>query len=93
MSIRILKHFQWIIAAAADLIATLDKIARAARLRFRISPPISRMPSSAGWVFGTLMFGEYQVRTGHLIVGFLNSELKHKFLAISRELAKIKLET
>jgi type VI secretion system protein VasG len=38
------------------------------------------------------MFGEYQVRTGHLIVGFLNSELRHKFLAISREFAKIKLE-
>ena len=28
-----------------------------------------------------------------MIVGFLNSELKHKFLAISRELTKIKLET
>src|ERR1043165_1094518 len=38
------------------------------------------------------MFGEFQVRTGHLIVGFLNSELKHKFLAVSREFTKIKLE-
>src|SRR5207247_7660523 len=40
-----------------------------------------------------LMFGDSQVRTGHLIVGFLNSDLRHKFLAISKELAKIKLET
>ena len=27
------------------------------------------------------------------MVGFLNSDLRHKFLAISKELAKIKLET
>jgi type VI secretion system protein VasG len=39
------------------------------------------------------MFGDSQVRTGHLIVGFLNGELRHKFLAISKELAKIKLES
>jgi type VI secretion system protein VasG len=39
------------------------------------------------------MFGDSQVRTGHLIVGFLNSDLRHKFLAISKELSKIKLET
>src|SRR2546430_8709458 len=45
-----------------------------------------------GWVYGSLMFGELQVRTGHLIVGFLSSELRHKFLAISHEFAKIKLE-
>jgi type VI secretion system protein VasG len=90
---RILKHFQVDSSRlAADLIATLDKLPRGAT---SISDFSADIPDAIerGWVFGTLMFGEYQVRTGHLIVGFLNSELKHKFLAISRELAKIKLET
>src|SRR5882762_155741 len=90
---RILKHFQVDSSRlAADLIAPLDKLPRGAT---SISDFSADIPDAIerGWVFGTLMFGEYQVRTGHLIVGFLNSELKHKFLAISRELAKIKLET
>ena len=47
-----------------------------------------------GWVYGTLMFGESQVRTGHLVVGLLGTRpLKNAFMQISRELEKIKLET
>lgn len=45
------------------------------------------------WVYATLLFEESQVRTGHLIVGILNSRpLRNVFLQISRELEKIKLE-
>ena len=90
---RILKHFQVDGSRlAADLIAALDKLPRGATAISDFSPDIPNAIERA-WVFGTLMFGEMQVRTGHLIVGFLNSELRHKFLAISRELGKIKLET
>ena len=47
-----------------------------------------------GWVYGTLMFGESQVRSGHLIVGILKTKgLSHALLSISKEFDKIKLET
>ncbi|MEO8428648.1 MAG: AAA family ATPase, partial [Verrucomicrobiota bacterium] len=90
---RILKHFQVDSSRlAADLIASLDRLPRGAT---SISDFAADIPNAIerGWVYGTLMFGDSQVRTGHLIVGFLNSELRHKFLATSKELAKIKLET
>jgi type VI secretion system protein VasG len=77
---------------AADLIAALDKLPRGATAIADFSPDIPNAIERA-WVYGTLMFGEFQVRSGHLVVGFLNSELKHKFLSVSKELAKIKLET
>src|SRR6266850_1286714 len=89
----ILKHFQIDSARlAADLIAALDRLPRGAT---SISDFAADIPSAIerGWVYGTLMFGDSHVRTGHLIVGFLNSDLRHKFLSISKELAKIKLET
>lgn len=47
-----------------------------------------------GWVFGTLMFGETQVRSGHLIVGILKTKTLHNaLLNISKEFEKIKLDT
>jgi type VI secretion system protein VasG len=89
---RIVKHFQLDASrVAADLIAALDKLPRGATAISDFSPDIANAVER-GWVYGSLMFGEFQVRTGHLIVGFLSSELKHKFLAISREFTKFKLE-
>src|SRR5215831_7257426 len=85
---RILKHFQTDASrVAADLIANLDRLPRGATAIADFSPDI---PSAIerSWVYGTLLFGESQVRTGHLVVGFLSSELRHKFLAISREFSK-----
>jgi len=47
-----------------------------------------------GWVYGTLLFGENQVRTGHLIVGIVKTRSLHNaLLAISREFEKIKYDT
>src|SRR6266850_1311610 len=89
---RIVKHFQLDPSrVASDLIAALDKLPRGATAISDFSPDITNVVERA-WVYGSLMFGEFQVRTGHLIVGFLNSELRHKFLAISREFTKFKLE-
>src|SRR6266481_3626558 len=89
---RIVKHFQLDASrVAADLIAALDKLPRGATAISDFSPDIANAVER-GWVYGSLMFGEFQVRTGYLIVGFLSSELKHKFLAISREFSKLKLE-
>jgi type VI secretion system protein VasG len=89
---RIIKHFQLDASRlASDLIAALDKLPRGATSISDFSPDIPSVVER-GWVYGSLMFGEGQVRTGHLIVGFLTSDLRHKFLAISREFPKIKLE-
>jgi type VI secretion system protein VasG len=89
----ILKHFQIDSSRlAADLITALDRLPRGATAIADFSPDIPAA-IERGWVYGTLLFGETQVRTGHLIVGFLSSELRHRFLALSRELAKLKLET
>jgi len=89
----IFKHFELDNSRlAADLITALDNLPRGATAIADFSPDIPNAIERA-WVYGTLLFGESQVRTGHLVVGFLSSELKHKFLAISRELLKIKLET
>lgn len=47
-----------------------------------------------GWVFGTLMFGESQVRSGFLVVGILKTKgLNHALQSISKEFDKIKLDT
>src|SRR5215831_12787935 len=89
---RIIKHFQLDPSrVASDLIASLDKLPRGATSISDFSSDITDVVERA-WVYGSLMFGEFQVRTGHVIVGFLNSELRHKFLAVSREFSKIKLE-
>ena len=90
---RILRHFRVDASRlAGDLTAALDKLPRGATAIADFSPDIPSAIERA-WVYGTLMFGESQVRTGHLIVGFLSSELRHKFLAISGEWSRIKLET
>src|SRR5258706_1351229 len=60
----ILKHFQTDPSRlAADLITALDRLPRGAT---SISDFASDIPSAIerGWICGTLMFGETQVRTG-----------------------------
>src|SRR5260370_33422435 len=89
---RIVKHFQLDPSrVAADLIAALDKLPRGATAISDFSPDITNVVERA-WVFGSLLFGEFQVRIGHLIVGFLICEFRHIFLAISREFTKFKRE-
>jgi type VI secretion system protein VasG len=46
-----------------------------------------------GWVYGSLMFGESQVRTGHLVVGILKTRgLSHSLLGMSKEFSKINVD-
>ena len=47
-----------------------------------------------GWHFATLLFGETQIRTGHVLVGMLMTEdLRPNLLSISKEWGKIGLDT
>jgi len=90
---RIIKHFEIDPSRlVADMTAELDRLPRGST---SISDLSSHLEESVerGWVFGSLMFGESQIRTGHLIVGILKtSGLKNVLLRVSKEFDKIKLE-
>lgn len=91
---RIIKHFALDPARLAkELTETLDRLPRGATSISDISSHIEES-IERGWVYGSLMFAESQVRTGHLIVGILRTtNLRNALLSVSREFAKIKLET
>ena len=91
--LRIIKHFGLDSSRlATDLIAALDKLPRGATSISDFSPHIETALQQA-YLLSTLLFGEYQVRTGHLLIAFLKTDsLKNVFLGLSREFAKVKLE-
>ena len=90
---RIVRHFDIDPSRlAADMTAELDQLPRGST---SISDLSSHLEESVerGWVYGSLLFGESHIRTGHLIVGILRtSGLKNVLLHISGEFSKIKLE-
>ena len=91
--LRIIKHFNLDASRlAADLIAALDKLPRGATAISDFSPHIETALQQA-YLLSSLLYGELQVRTGHLFIAYLKTDsLKNGFLALSREFAKIKLE-
>src|SRR5262249_21757330 len=66
---RILKEFDVNAATLAkELTAALDRLPRGATAISDLSSHVEEAVER-GWVFATLMFGEAQVRTGHLLIG------------------------
>jgi type VI secretion system protein VasG len=90
---RIMKHFGLDAAVLArDITAALDRLPRGSTaisdLSERIDGAVER-----GWVYGSLMFGETQVRTGHLMVGMLKTgSLRNALLNISRQFERIRAD-
>jgi type VI secretion system protein VasG len=77
---------------ATDLITALDKLPRGATSISDFSPHLEEAVER-GWVFGSLLFGDPQVRTGHIVVGLLKTpHLRNVFLSLSKEFTKIKLD-
>ena len=77
---------------AADMMVELDRLPRGATSISDLSAHLEEAVER-GWVYGSLLFGESQIRTGHLVVGILKtSGLKNVLLRISKEFDKIKLE-
>src|SRR5450631_1027732 len=77
---------------ARDMTAALDRLPRGATSISDLSSHISEAVER-GWVFGTLLFGESQVRTGHLVVGILQTPgLRNTLVSMSAEFDKIKIE-
>ncbi len=90
---RIARHFELDASKfAADITAALDKLPRGATSISDFSPNIEEAVER-GWVFATLMLGETQVRTGHLILGALKTPtLRNALYAISRQFERVKAE-
>jgi type VI secretion system protein VasG len=88
---RIIRHFGLDPSLlAADLTAVLDRLPRGASAISDLSAHIENAVERA-WVYGTLMFGETRVRSGHLLVGMLKTpSLRNRLYAISRQFERIK---
>jgi type VI secretion system protein VasG len=90
---RIIRHYQLDSARLArDLTEALDRLPRGATsvsdLSIHVEEAVER-----GWVYGSLLFNESKVRTGHLVVGALKTpSLRNALSAISKEFGKIKVD-
>ncbi len=91
--VRLLRHFQIDSARLAkDLTEALDRLPRGATSVSDLSTHVEESVER-GWVYATLLFGEAEVRSGHLLVGWLKTnQLKNALFAISKEFVKIKLD-
>ena len=90
---RILRHFNVEPAALAkDITESLDRLPRGATSLSDLSDHIDSAVER-GWVYGTLMFNDAQVRGGYLMVGLLKTpSLRNALLAISRQFERVKPE-
>src|SRR5580704_305692 len=70
---RVVRHFELDPSKlAADITASLDRLPRGATSISDFSPNIEEAVER-GWVFATLLLGESQVRTGHLMLGMVKT--------------------
>ena len=83
---RIVKHFVLDPSVlAADLQQSLDRLPRGASSVTDLSSWVESAVER-GWVYGSLMFGDAQVRTGTLLVGILKTPgLRSVLMSISRQ--------
>src|SRR5687767_4537035 len=89
---RIVRKFELDVSRLAkDVTDSLDRLPRGATAIMDFSPHVESTVER-GWVYATLMFGESRVRTGHLVVGILQTpSLRNALYAISRQFEAIKL--
>jgi type VI secretion system protein VasG len=91
--VRIIKQYDVDQAALArDLTASLDRLPRGSTSVTDLSSQLEESVERA-WVYGTLMFGESQIRSGHLVIGMLKTNgLRNALYGMSKQFEKIKLE-
>ena len=91
--LRILRHFGVDAAVLAkDVMDAIDRLPRGATAISDLSEHIDTAVER-GWVYGTLLFGDSQVRSGYLLVGMLKTpSLRNALLAISRQFERVKAE-
>jgi len=77
---------------ARDLTEALDRLPRGSTSITDLSSHVEEAVER-GWVYGSLMFGESQVRTGYLLLGILKTPgLRNALLGLSAEFNKVKAE-
>src|SRR4051812_7301252 len=91
--LRIVKHFELDASRLAkDMTEALDRLPRGATSISDLSTHIENAVERA-WVYGTLMFGENRVRTGHVAIGILKTpSLRNALMNISKQFDRIKVE-
>ena len=91
---RLIRHFEIDSGVLAkDVIASLDRLPRGSTAISDLSEHV-QSAAERGWVYGSLMFGEAQVRSGHLIVGMLKTpSLRYVLQGISRQFECIQADT
>ena len=87
---RIVRHFEVDASKlAADLTRTLDKLPRGATAISDLSEHIENAVERA-WVYGTLKYGDNQVRSAYIMVGLVKTTgLRNLLYGISREFEKL----
>ncbi|KAA0214778.1 MAG: type VI secretion system ATPase TssH [Leptolyngbya sp. PLA3] len=90
---KIIRHFQLNPSRlATDLTAALDSIQRGAVSIAGFSSDLEEAVERA-WVYGSLMFNERSIRSGHLIIGMLKTKsLSRILMGISEEFSKIRVD-
>jgi type VI secretion system protein VasG len=78
---------------AKDITESLDRLPRGSTSISDLSSHVEEAVER-GWVYGTLMFKESQVRTGYLVIGILKTPgLRNALPAVSKEFEKIRVDT
>jgi type VI secretion system protein VasG len=90
---KVLKHFAVDPSVLAkDITTAMDRLPRGSTAISDLSPHLENAVER-GWVYGTLMYKESAVRTGHLLVGMLKTNsLRNALLTISKQFEKVKAE-
>ena len=90
---RIIKEFDIQPAQLAkDITNALERLPQGSTSISDFSPHLEESIERA-WVFGSLLFGDSQIRTGHLVVGMLRTRSLYNHLqGVSKEFAKLKYD-
>jgi type VI secretion system protein VasG len=89
----VMRHYQLDASVLArDITTALDRLPRGSTAISDFSEQIPDAIERA-WVYGTLMFGQAQVRTGFLLLGLLKTKtLANALFSISRQFERIKAD-